>query len=92
MKVVFFEIAMRPNGSEPNMKSSRIKTGLLALAVGGIPLITSATCDPVTGIGSFFRDDDGGGFYDPYYYSGDVFVDYYDPYYDPVICDEFGCY
>lgn len=43
-----------------------------------MPLVTSATCDPVTGALDFYRDDD----YDDYYYE-DVYVyeDYYDCYF-----------
>ncbi len=46
---------------------------LAALALGGMPWITSATCDPVTGAFDLFRNDD---YYDDYYYE-DVYVDYY---------------
>jgi hypothetical protein len=53
---------------------------LVALACGGIPLVTSATCDPRTGGLDFFRDDDG------YYYEDVYYVDYYDD------CYFFDCY
>ena len=57
---------------------------LAVLAIGGIPLITTATCDPVSGAFDFLRDDDfdDGCCYDDYYY------DYY--YYDD--CYFFDCY
>ncbi len=45
---------------------------VLAVLAGGFSLITTATCDPVSGAFDFFRDDD----YDDYYYD-----DYYDDYY-----------
>jgi len=48
---------------------------LWLVALGVMPLVTNATCDPVTGAFDFFRDDD----YDDYYYE-DVYV--VDPYYD----------
>jgi hypothetical protein len=48
----------------------------MGLAVGAIPLVTTATCDPVTGAFDFFRDDDFDDCcYDDYYYE-DVY--YYD--------------
>lgn len=54
----------------------RTKTVLMGLAVGAIPLVTTATCDPVTGAFDFFRDDDFDDCcYDDYYYE-DVY--YYD--------------
>ena len=69
------------------MKPTKRMTGLLGIALGGIALVTTATCDPYSGAFDFFRDDDG-FYYDDYYYD-DVYVDYYGP---PLICDEFGCY
>ena len=74
------------------MAFKRTKALLIALAVGGIPLITMANCDPVTGALDFFRNDDygGSGYYDDYYYSGDYYYDdyYYDPYYDDYYYDD----
>ena len=52
------------------------KRWLAALAVAGIPLVTSATCDPQTGAFDFFRADNG-GYYDGYY-SDVYYVDTYD--------------
>lgn len=57
------------------------------MAIGGIPLVTAASCDPYGGI-AFFRDDDNGdGYvdvvYDDWYYDcWDCFYDDY--YYDDV--------
>lgn len=53
----------------------KLRSFLLALAIGATPLVTTATCDPYTGALDFFRDDD----YDSYYYE-DVYV--VDGYYD----------
>lgn len=68
----------------------------LAVAVAGIPLITTATCDPYYGVFDFYRDDDYGRdggvldwligdlFYDDCYY--DCYDDYYyDDYYDEIV-------
>jgi hypothetical protein len=52
-------------------------------------LTTAASCDPVTGAASFFRNDDDGCCYDdPYYY--DDFYYYDDYYYDD--CYYYDCY
>ena len=55
------------------------------MAVGGIPLVTSATCDPRTGVLDLFRADNR-GYYDGFY--TDVY--YVDPYYDD--CFFFDCW
>ena len=57
------------------MARRKLKTWLIAVACGGCPLITSATCDPYTGVLDFYRDDDAhyyddGYYYDDYYYDG----------------------
>lgn len=65
-----------------NRKVNRWKATLVALACGGIPLVTAASCDPYYGM-SFFRDDDSDYYYDDYYYD-DYYFDggyYCDPYY-----------
>lgn len=49
---------------------------LCLVVLGVMPLVTTATCDPVSGSLDFFRDDD---YYDDYFYE-DVYV--VDPYYD----------
>ncbi|MEK6798761.1 MAG: hypothetical protein AABZ12_07340 [Planctomycetota bacterium] len=68
------------------MKRNRIKLGLAALLCGGVPLVTSATCDPYAGVLDFYRDDDG-GYYDSGYWVEDVYyVDYYDD------CGWWACY
>lgn len=67
------------------MKLDRAKKIFIAVALGGIPLVTSGSCDPYSGAFDFFRDDDDGYYYDDYYYD-----DYY--YDEPLFCDEFGCY
>jgi len=68
-----------------DMTRKNIKRWLAALAVGGIPLVTSATCDPRTGGLDFFRDHNGG------YYDGSYTDVYYvDPYYDD--CFFFDCW
>lgn len=59
------------------MKLKRIRQTLLAFAVGGIPLITTATCDPYRGTFDFFRSD-----YDPFYYDDGVIIVDCDPYYE----------
>jgi len=64
------------------MARKRVKALLVALACGGVPLVTSATCDPATGVLDVFRDDDNYG-----YYYDDYYVDYY---YDD--CFFFDCY
>lgn len=56
---------------------------LCLVALGVMPLVTSATCDPVSGAFDFFRDDD---YYDDGYYE-DVYV--VDGYYDDCY---FFCY
>lgn len=54
---------------------------LCLVALGVMPLVTAATCDPVTGAWDFFRDDDYGDYYyDDYYY--DDYYYYDDCYYD----------
>ncbi len=57
---------------------------LVGLAIGAIPLITTATCDPVTGAFDFFRDDDFDDeccyddyYYEDYYYYDDCYFDCY---------------
>jgi len=60
----------------------KLRSALLALAVGATPLITTATCDPVTGGLDFYRDDD----YSDYYYEDVYVVDYYED------CFLFYCY
>ncbi len=83
-----------------NRKFSRIKAALIALGVGAMPLVTTASCDPVTGAFRFFRDTDnyyddcgyggcfGGGYYDGYYGGGYYEESYYydDYYYDCYYC------
>ena len=69
---------------------TRIRIGMMlaALSLGGIPLITTATCSPRSGFVEFFRDDDFGqyacGGYDPfghdcgyggYYYDDSYYFD-----------------
>lgn len=61
----------------------------VALAFAGIPLITTASCDPYTRTFDFFRDDDNYDYYhDDYIYYDDYYYDdyYYDPYYDDDCC------
>ena len=77
------------------MAFRRTKALIVALAIGGIPLITMANCDPYTRAFDFFRDDDYGDYYyDGYYYDdyyyGDYYYDdyYYDPYYDDYYYDD----
>lgn len=54
------------------MTRKTIKRWLVGLACAGVPLVTSATCNPRTGVLDFFRDDGG------YYYTDAYYVDYYD--------------
>ena len=49
------------------MTRRKLKTWLIVLACGGSPLITSATCDPYSGVLDFYRDDDA-YYYDDWYY------------------------
>lgn len=64
------------------MALKKMKALLIALAIGGMPLVTTATCDPRTGALDFFRDDDDYGLYDVVYYDDWYYDDYYyDPYY-----------
>jgi len=69
------------------MTRRNIKMWLLGLACAGIPLTTAASCDPVTGAVKFFRNDDGGDYYDDGYYYDDYY--YYDDgyYYDDCYYD-----
>lgn len=65
------------------MKPKKWRGLMAATAVGAIPWITEATCDPVTGAFGFYRDDDYDDCcYDDYYYD--------DYYYDD--CGYFWCY
>jgi len=61
-------------------KLNRAKLVFVALACGGIPLVTTATCDPYTGFLDVYRDDDS--FYYDGYYTDAYYVDYYDDCYD----------
>ena len=62
------------------MTRRTIKIWLVGLACGGIPLVTAASCDPLTGAANFFRDDDNGYYYDDGYYYNDGYYD--DCYFD----------
>lgn len=42
------------------MKAGNAKRILIAVALGGIPLITTVSCDPYTAAVRVFRDDDYG--------------------------------
>lgn len=55
-------------------RSNRAKMWLAALACGGGPLITTATCDPYSGVINVFRDDDHGHF-DGFFYEEIIFYD-----------------
>lgn len=50
----------------------RVKSAVLALLAGGIPLITIASCDPRSGTFDLYRDTNHGDYYGDYYYD-----DYY---------------
>lgn len=71
------------------MNRNTWKKGLALLAVGAIPLVTQANCDPYGGY--FFRDDDSDSFVDVYYddpcyWDGCYYEDVYyveDVYYGP---------
>ena len=67
---------------------NRARVLLTAVAVGGVPLITIGSCDPITGAFEFYRDDDydGGFFFDDGYYYDDY---YYDDCFDCYYEDEF---
>ena len=70
------------------MTRSKIRRLFVALAVAaaGIPLVTSATCDPYYGTLDIYRDDDHDRgildwFVDDVYYYDDCYYDCYDDYY-----------
>ncbi len=65
-------------------KRNRAKLALVALACGGVPLITTATCDPYSGVLDFYRDDDA--FYYDGYYTDVYYYDNYDG------CDFLFCF
>ena len=55
------------------MNLGKIKRAILGLACAGVPLVTTASCDPIHGFAHFRDDDDHGGFLDviiedDYYY------------------------
>ncbi len=67
----------------------RARILLAAVAMGGVPLITVGSCDPLSGAFDFYRDDDyrdGFFFDDGYYYYDDY---YYDDCFDCYYEDEF---
>lgn len=64
---------------------TRLRTALIGLACGAIPLVTAATCDPASATFDFFRDDDG--YYDDGYIIEETI--YYDDYYGDCYYD---CY
>jgi len=64
------------------MARNKVRQWLVLSALGGISLITSATCDPVTGVFDFYRDDDADFFFDGYY----------DDYYVYEDCFFFDCF
>ncbi len=66
----------------PMKKTKRppMRRFLLAVLIGGAPLVTAATCDPNTGNFTFFRDDgliedvlDDGDFFDDHGHDGFLF-------------------
>jgi hypothetical protein len=68
---------------------------LIALVIGGMPLVTLATCDREIGYFELFRDDDADFFFDDGYYEEEYVVYdeyYYDPYYYDPYYDCFGCF
>lgn len=80
-----------------NTCTRKAKALLLAIGIGAMPLVTAASCDPVTGMFRFFRDTDNyyddGYYYDDYYYGG-YYGGYYDDYYyeDYYYDDCYYCY
>ena len=74
----------------------KTKAWLIGLACAGIPLVTIGSCDPVTGLFDFYRDDDYDGYYyDDVYYDDYLYDDYYytDYYYDDYYYDDcFFCF
>lgn len=80
----------------------KTKAVVVAMATGAMPLVTTGSCDPITGVLSFYRNDDGhhgGGFFDvfveDYYYDDYYYEDYYyegyccDYYYDDYVYDDY---
>jgi len=66
------------------VRARKAKLSLIGLALGCIPLVTIATCDPRTGVLDFYRNDDHRHgifdmfFDDGYYYDHYSYEDYYD--------------
>lgn len=77
------------------MAWNKAKKALIALACAGIPLITTASCDPHRGTLSFFRQSDHQrhGFFDvlidDWFYDDDCFFGdcYYDDYEEIIVFD-----
>ena len=70
------------------MNRPKARAIVIGLAFAGIPLVTTATCDPRTGTFNLFRDDDD------YYYDDGFFYDeivYFDDYYFDD-CSFFDCF
>ena len=69
------------------MTKRKIKRTAAAFALAGIPLVTSAVCDPATGYFELYRDDDADYCCDDF---DDDYYDDYDYYYDD--CFLFFCF
>lgn len=78
-----------------NIFTRKAKAVLLAIGIGAMPLVTTASCDPVTGAFRFFRDTDN-YYYSDYYYDDGFYGGYVDVYYeDPYYYDDYyydDCY
>lgn len=55
------------------MARRSFKTWAIVLLCGGMPLITSVTCDSYAGVVDFYRDDDAHFFFDDVFYVEDVY-------------------
>ena len=66
-----------------NTLMKRAKVAVMSMAMGGMPLVTTASCDPYLSSLSFFSGDDT-YYYDPFYPADVYYDDYYydDSYYD----------
>lgn len=60
------------------MPGKKWKRRLVLLACGAIPLVTTASCDPLSGTFDFYRDDHTGFFFDDPGFDEVLVVDEFD--------------
>lgn len=68
-------IAEVKSGDELMAMKRKLKAACIGLLCGGVPLVTTASCDPLTGRFDFFRDDDNEFYDDEFYYEEEFFFD-----------------